>query len=366
MKQPGILVTGATGKTGAVVVALLREQNYPVRAIVHARDARSARLDRLGAETVVADIFDPDQLQRAMRGTACAYFVPVFHPFMIQSAAAFAVAAQEAKLELIVQMSQWLSSPTHPSLATRQIWLVDHLFSAIPHVAHTIINPGYFADNYLRLISFAAQLGIFPTLTGNSRNAPASNEDMARVVAAALMNPEQHAGKSYRPTGPALLSANEMVDILSRVLGRKVRRFDLPWWMFVRAARMQGLSAFDLSGIRYYVEDHKQGAFEWGAPTNDILEVTGRQPEDFETIARRYAALPQAKRTFGNWLSTSIDFLRTPVSPGYNLNQFDRREGFPVPPTPTFAMDDARWKSEHDFQNRPQALAERIRAGGAA
>ncbi len=172
MTRPTILVVGATGKTGAAVVAQLRAKEWPVRAIVRSRDARSERLDRLGVQTVVADLFDPDQLLDSIRGTHRAYYLPFYHPYMIQSAAAFAVAAREAKLESIVQMSQWLSSPAHPSLTTRQTWLIDHLFSMIPGVAHTIINPGMFADNYLRVIDFAALLGIYPVLAGTSRSAP--------------------------------------------------------------------------------------------------------------------------------------------------------------------------------------------------
>jgi len=43
----------------------------------------------------------------------------------------------------------------------------------------------------------------------DSRNAPPSNEDIARVAVAALMDPARHAGKSYRPTGPELLGAEE-------------------------------------------------------------------------------------------------------------------------------------------------------------
>jgi NAD(P)H dehydrogenase (quinone) len=352
MKQPKILVTGATGKTGAAVVAGLREREVPVRALVRSHDARSERLARLGAEVVVADMFDPEQLLAAMRGTERAYYLPSMHPYMIQSATAFALAAQETKLESIVQMSQWLSSPSHPSLLTRQTWLVDQLFSTLPGIAHTIINPGFFADNYLRVIGFAAHLGLFPALTGDSKNAPPSNEDMARVAVAALLNPKKHAGKSYRPTGPELLSANDMVDILSKVLGRKVRRFDLPIWMFVRTARIQGVSAFEMSGFRYYIQDHKQDAFELGAPTNHVFEVTGRQPEDFETTAKRYAALPDARRNFKNWFHTFWEFMQVPLRPGYNLDKFDREQGFPVPPSPQLAMNSERWKAAHDFSSK--------------
>src|SRR5215831_5393557 len=180
----------------------------------------------------------------------------------------------------------------------------------MPGVAHVRVKPGSFADNYLRLIEYAAHLGVLPTITGDSKDAPPSNEDIARVVVAVLMNPDRHAGKQYRPTGPALLSASEMAEILSRVMRRKVRRIDLPWWMFLKAARRRNVGAFPMSGLRYYVEDHKRGAFALSAPANDVLEVTGRPAEDFETTARRYAAQPEAQRNFGDWLRTFVDFMR--------------------------------------------------------
>jgi NAD(P)-dependent dehydrogenase (short-subunit alcohol dehydrogenase family) len=60
MNKPIILVTGATGKTGAAVVAQLLEKGWPVRAIVRTLDARSKRLRREGADVVVADLFHSD------------------------------------------------------------------------------------------------------------------------------------------------------------------------------------------------------------------------------------------------------------------------------------------------------------------
>lgn len=129
MEQPRILVTGATGKTGRAVVDELLAKGVPVRALVHSKDARSAALERKGAETVVADMFDPDQLLAAMRGTQRAYYLPFYLPYMIQSATAFAVAARDAKLEAVVSLGQWLASPMHPSLGTRQTWLADQVFS---------------------------------------------------------------------------------------------------------------------------------------------------------------------------------------------------------------------------------------------
>ena len=358
MEQPNTLVTSTTGRTGRAVVDELLAKGVSVRAVVHSKDARSAALERKGAETVVADMFDPDQMLTAMHGTQRAYYLPFYHPYMVQSVASFAIAAQQAKLEAVVSLGQWLASPIHPSLTTRQAWLADQVFSMMPGVAHVRVNPGYFADNYLRLIEYAAHLGVLPTITGDGKDAPPSNEDIARVVVAVLLEPDKHAGKQYRPTGPALLSADDMAEILGRVLGRKVRRTDLPWWMFLKAARQGNVGAFLVNGLRYYVEDHRQGAFALSAPTTDVLEVTGRPAEDFETTARRYAARPEAQRTFANWLRTFVDFICTPVSPGYHPERLARELRYPMPPAPRLAMANERWKVERGAQSGQHPLLE--------
>jgi NAD(P)H dehydrogenase (quinone) len=347
MSKPRIIVTGATGKTGSVVTDELLKAGYPIRALVHREDARSERLRARGAEIAVADISDVERIADALQGVQRAYYCPPYDPYMIQGAVAFAVAAKEAHLEHIVGLTQWLASPSHPSLATRQSWLIDRLFSMTPGVAHTIVNPGFFADVYLGVMGLAVHLGIFPWLYGNSRNAPPSNEDIARVAVASLMDPAQHAGKIYRPTGPRLLGADDMAQAIGRALGRSVRVVPTPGWLFLKTARIGGLPIDLMSDFRYYVEDHKRGAFEIGAPTTHVLDVTGRPPEDFETIARRYAALPRNQRTPGNRLRTIAQFLLTPFSPGFNLERYDREMRRPFPSEPRLAPESEVWRDEH-------------------
>src|SRR5207302_9747502 len=142
-----------------------------------------------GAEIAVADMSDVERVAEALKDVQRAYYCPPLDPYMIQGAAAFAVAAKEARLEHIVGLTQWLASPSHPSLMTRQHWLVHRLFSMTPGVAHTLVNPGFFAEVYLVTIRMAANLGVFTWMFGNSRNAPPSNEDSGRVAVAALMHP---------------------------------------------------------------------------------------------------------------------------------------------------------------------------------
>lgn len=65
--KPLVMVAGATGKTGALVVAQLQAEGYPVRAFV--RSAAKAA-ERLGpeVEAVVGDLRDPASIAAALDG----------------------------------------------------------------------------------------------------------------------------------------------------------------------------------------------------------------------------------------------------------------------------------------------------------
>jgi uncharacterized protein YbjT (DUF2867 family) len=348
MRKPKVLVTGATGKTGAAVTELLLRDGWPVRALAHRRDGRSERLERLGAEVVVGSAHDPDHLVAALKDVQRAYYVPLFAPHATQAAAAFAAAAPGSSLEAVVQLSQWLSQPAHPSILTRETWLIDRMFGVLPGVAHVIVNPGMFADNFLRTIDMATLLGMFPVLTGDSRSAPVSNEDIAACVAALLADPERHAGRSYRPTGPALLSGREMAAAIGQATGRRVRAMNLPFWMFLKVARLDRVNPHEALNWRDYVRDHRAGAFEAGEAVTEVVpELTGRPAEDFGTIARRYAARPEARRTAANMARMLARMAVLPMVPRLDIDGYARAHGFPGIPAARLSADDPRWRAEH-------------------
>src|SRR6201997_4163351 len=114
MTTTRVLVTGPTGKIGAPVATQLLEKGAPTRALVHRDDARSARLRALGAETVVADIFDIQQVQAAVDGVDRLFFNPPYHPHALDSAVSFAVAARRSGVQAGVALGEWLGSPGHP------------------------------------------------------------------------------------------------------------------------------------------------------------------------------------------------------------------------------------------------------------
>jgi NAD(P)H dehydrogenase (quinone) len=350
MANTRILVTSAGGKVGNAVALQLLEKGIKTRALVHRENEHSARLRDLGAEVVVADMFDYQQVQAAMDGVNRVYFHPIYHPHALDSTVIFAIAARRAGVEAMVQMGQWLASPDHHSIGTRQAWLTDQLFQMLPDTAHVAVLPGYFADNYLKLIPLASQLGLFPFPTGGGLNAPPSNEDIARVAVGALLDPHRHDGQAYRPTGPTLMSGADIATAMGEALGRKVRHIELPIGMFMRAvksdAKRLNADMFFQSSLRLTLPEQKLGSWAEGGPTTHVRDVAGVEPEDFVTIARRYAASPSVQRNAGNFARELLGFMKTTFELGARLDRFDRLQQHPRVAHPLFAGQSDVWRNE--------------------
>lgn len=346
--KPTILVTSGAGNTGRPVTQELLRAGFPVRAMVRREDERARHLRELGAEVVVGNLFDVRDLRSAMGGVQRAYFVAPHGPNGLHASMAFAVAAEEAKLETVTTLSQWLSHPGHPSLATRELWLADQITPWMPTVDVVQINPGWFAWTYFLVLDVIAQLGVFPMALGQGRNAPPSNEDMGAVVAATLADPAPHIGKSYRPTGPRLLSPEEIAATFASVLGRDVKYSPSSVDMFVKAATVAGFPAHDISQVRLYFTDYQQDAFALGAPTDVVRELTGRDSEDFETICRRYvSARPEAIPSLGNKMGALGRLLRAMIMRTPDMEAFERAQNHPPLSDAVFAKGSREWNSRH-------------------
>lgn len=298
--KPRILVMTASGKTGLLIARRLLSEGFPITALVHKEDKRSADLRGQGADVVVGSGASIDDVRKAMTGAQRAYFNNPIAAGSLRAAAVFISVAAEQKLQTAVVLSQWLANPKHPSLHTREVWLADRLLALLPETAVTTINVGFFADNDLQLLPFAAQFGLFMPPYGAGRNAPPSNEDIAAVAAEILAWPSGHAGKTYRPTGPQLLSPQDIAALLGKVVKRKVKYINAPSWIMLKVMRGMGFSDYVIAQFQQYVLDYQLGTFAANAPTDVVRTITGQEPEDFATIARRYAAaMPGARPGLG-------------------------------------------------------------------
>ncbi|MEM9193786.1 MAG: NAD(P)H-binding protein [Myxococcota bacterium] len=351
--KPTILVTSASGKTGRETALQLLRHGLNVRAFVRRQDARSRLLADAGAEVFVGNQFSLSDMRRAMTGAQRAYHCAPAAPYATHFGAVFLVAAREARLEHIVTLGQWLADPGHTSMATRETWLVERLLTDLPDTTWTINNVGWFADNYFLVLKAAAQLGVLPMPLGPPDfrgNAPPSNRDIGAVNAAALADPAQHAGQTYRPTGPRLVSNEEIARAIGDALGRRVRYMNIPEWMFLRALRAERRGEFIMTQLLTYTRDYRDGAFAVGAPNTDFETATGRPPDDLKTIAASYVNQPEAKRTVANrigaWLLMSkILFTRTP-----DVQAIEHLRDHPMIDPMRRAMDLSTWRATHEPQ----------------
>lgn len=363
--KPRVLVTSAAGHTGSVVATQLLEKGFPVRAFVRRHDARSERLKKAGAEIFVGDLFDMRDLREALIDVQRAYYCPPFAPNLLHGSMLFALAAEEARLEVVALMTAWNPHPTHPSIHQREHWLANNIYQWMPTVDVVYLNPGLFAFTYFFGLPSVVHFGRLMLPFGEGLNAPPSNEDIASVAAAVLERPAAHIGKNYRPTGPRLLSGHDVADVFGRILGRKVRHQDVPIWMFTKAAKALGFSNFEIAQIRHYAEEVRGGAYAISAPTDHVEQVCGRPAESFEITARRYIERPELvfpHFKVGTIFGALSLMLRTMLTRAPELDRWESERGYPLLAEPVLAPDSQEWLAAAK-QTRLVLLAPKVTMG---
>jgi NAD(P)H dehydrogenase (quinone) len=292
-----VLVTGATGNTGAPVVEQLIEHGYPVRAFVHRIDERSDRLQALGAEVVQGDFLDLASVRSAMVGVKGVYFC--YPPFdgLLEATANIAEAVRDAGVEAVVNMSQLTAREGAPSQLSRQHWLSERILDwANIGAAH--VRPGFFAEDlYLFTGDSIAADGRVYLPYGDGKHAPVAAVDIARVVVAILEDPQPHVGSRYFLTGPKNMKMAEMAKILSDELGKPVEYVDLPveHWRQALLAKPE-FSEFLAHHLVHVAHDHQDGVFS--TQTDLVEKIGGRKPQSLQEFVRANVTMftSQAKK----------------------------------------------------------------------
>lgn len=349
MTKLKILVTSAAGRTGSEAVRLLLGMGHDVRAFVRTNDARAAALKKMGAEIFVGNQFDFRDLQVALKDVQRAYHCPPFAQNLLHNVMMFCLAAEEAKLEAMVLLSGWNPHETHPSVLSREHWIANNIARWMPRVKLIHVNPGIFAFAYLLTLPITAKLGILPLPYGSGRNAPVSARDIARVVAGILNDPAPHIGKSYRPTGPELLTPDKIASVIGDVVGRKVTYRNVPFQMMAKAAKAQGFPDFDSANLRYYSQELAEDAFAIGGATDHVELVTGNPAESFHETVRRYNENPELIAPGMSHVSTfgALRFMaKMMLTSAPNLDAFERQRGLPVIVNPQLAHENSKWVND--------------------
>ena len=299
-----ILVTGAAGRVGAVgrtVTELLLKQGKEVRAMVRTEDERAQALRALGAEVVTGNLLDLDSMHRVINGCDTMYFGMSVSDAYLAATVNTAAVAKYHGVKAFINMSQMTLSQmsvteTTPSPQHKLQWLSEQAlnWSGLPvvHVRPTVFLEGFFLTLTPDSVRQANQIRL---PFGEGKTSPIAAEDVARVVAALLENPQPHIGKIYYLTGPQSENMHFYAQEYSKALGRTITYQDIPVEPWRDALRERGFPVHVVNHLTTMADLHRAGRFD--RMSDDVLMLTGQGPLSVQEFVRKNAATftPSAK-----------------------------------------------------------------------
>lgn len=282
---PTVLVIGATGQTGRLIVEEFDRNPGNVRVRVCSRKKEQVeKMRSLGRDAVYLDLDDPRTFPEALDGVNRLYLLTGYTVAMLAQSKTLVDAAKKAGVEHIVHQgvfSQW--DVTDPHFAWHE--MIERYIEA-SGIAWTHLHPNVFME--AMFWAFPVRNGSFPWYTGEARLGWIALKDLAAVAAEVLREGQQpHGGQNYWMSTETL-NAVEVAAILSEVLGREIRcEFKQPDDLL--KAFLEG----DVQAERWYATS---GA-EWcrqvldgrmayiGTVRDDVMRVTGRSSTRFRDWA---------------------------------------------------------------------------------
>jgi uncharacterized protein YbjT (DUF2867 family) len=267
MNKKSILVLGATGKTGARIVARLEAKGHAVRR-------GSRRSD------TPFDWDNPDTWPALLEDVSAvyvSYFPDIAVPGAVERVADFAALAARKGVQRLVLLTG--RGEVH---AERAEDVVRN--SGIPF---TIVRAAWFAQNFSEGALFdPVMAGLLPIPAGDVCEPIVDVDDIADVAVAALTE-DGHAGALYEVTGPRLMSFADMAAELSRAMGRPVTYVPISFEDFhSEIARANGEMIADvITDIARETLDGRNARLSDG-----VQRALGRMPRDFADFATQAAA----------------------------------------------------------------------------
>jgi uncharacterized protein YbjT (DUF2867 family) len=286
-----VLVTGATGNTGSILVPALRSAGVEVRAFV--RNASKARpLKDVGAEIVVGDLDQPETIAPAVQGVDKIYLLTWNGPTQAQQAQNVIEAARRAGNPHIVRHSMWGSER---SRIVQQGNQVEEMLrsSGLPW---TMLRPTFFMQNTILAAQTIASDGAIYWDMGDGRLGMIDIRDIVDVAVAVLTG-SGHEGKGYRLTGPRAISFHDVAATFSRVLGKDVKYVNVPSEAVLESMVGMGFPEWIAKGYLELDEGFSEGFAN--STTDAVKTLTGHPARSFEQFVRDFAQVFAEKEVIG-------------------------------------------------------------------
>ncbi len=228
-----IVVAGATGNLGPLLVPLVVARGEPVRVVT--RDLAHASGKFSGVEIVAGDVTRPNDARRVVEGArvVVSAITGFASPAGLQAVdvdgnRVLAEAAAAAGVEQFVLLSVAQASADHPMQLFRAKFAAEQAIRA-SGVDWTFIRPTAYLETWLGLIGEPLVTTGKTMVFGHGRNPInlVSALDVARFVDLAIGDPSLR-GKTIDVAGPEDLTMDQLVEIIERASGRTGRVSHIP------------------------------------------------------------------------------------------------------------------------------------------
>jgi uncharacterized protein YbjT (DUF2867 family) len=123
---------------------------------------------------------------------------------------------------------------------------------------------------------------------GEGKTSPVAVEDVARVLAALLAEPQPHIGKIYHLTGPQSENMHFFAQEYSKALGRTITFQDIPLEPWRDALLERGLPVHLVNHLATMADLHRTGRYD--RMSDDVRTLTGQGPLHVQDFVRKNAA----------------------------------------------------------------------------
>lgn len=258
-----ILVTGATGSVGRLLVDELVAAGAPVRALT-VNPKKAALPEQV--EVAKGYLGKPETLPEALKGIDTVYLAP-----LAATVHDFTKLAKEAGVRRVVALSgSEADDPPENSSGVDYAIIEKAVLEA--GFDWTFVRPGAFMAN---TVGWAEQIKterVVREAYGDARITPIDLGDIAAVAAHVILT-EGHLGKKYTLSGPTAISQREQVAAISAALGEEIAFHELTREEAEKQWAAQGMpdeiTQWLLDGFAMILE-HPQ------VPTGVVQELTGR------------------------------------------------------------------------------------------
>ncbi|MCW2612926.1 MAG: NAD(P)-dependent oxidoreductase [Cryptosporangiaceae bacterium] len=223
-----IVVTGATGQLGRLVVESLLDRGVPAAEIVAAGRStdKIADLADRGVRVRRIDFTDPATLAEAFAGADRVLLVSSSEVGRRAEQHRNAIdAAREAGVTLLAYTSIAQAETTTMLLAAEHQATETYLRES--GVPFTLLRNGWYLENYTAQLPVALEHGAILGSAGEGRVSAATRADYA-AAAAAVLTGEGHEGKAYELGGDHSFTLPELAAEITRQTGTEVAYRDLP------------------------------------------------------------------------------------------------------------------------------------------